>query len=149
MRQNLRNLIAVGIAKLFYPERALQEVKVGIRQDEVRDGLEQALPYGFAHLPHEGAEALSVFPGGDKGFGLVISVYDRRFRMQLTHTGDVALYDHRGQYVHLSDDGVLVKSDKLVKVDAPKTEINGDITLSGTVNLNGDIKINGIKQKGD
>lgn len=143
MRQNLRNLIAIGIAKLFYPDRALQEVKVRIRQDEVRDGLEQALPYGFAHLPHEGAEALSVFPGGDKGFGLVISVYDRRYRMQLSAVGDVALYDHRGQYVHLSDAGVILKSDKVVKVDAPKTEI------SGTINLNGDVYINGVKQRGD
>jgi phage baseplate assembly protein V len=148
MHHNLRNLINIGIARLFYPNKPLQQVQVDIRDGETRDGLEHAQPYGFAHFPHPGAETVNVFPGGDKGFGIVIAVHDRRYRMQLTATGDVAIYDHRGQSVHLSDAGVIVKSDKLVKVEAPKTEASGDITLTGTVNLNGDVFINGIKQVG-
>ena len=131
MLPNLRNLINIGIARLFYPTKPLQQVQVDIRDGETRDGLEHAQPYGFAHLPHPGAETVNLFPGGDKGFGIVIAVHDRRYRMQLTTTGDVAIYDHRGQSVHLSDSGIVVKSNKLVTLDAPTVKCTGDVEISG------------------
>ena len=143
MLPNLRNLIAIGVARLFYPDKPLQQVQVDIREGETRDGLEHVMPYGFAHLPLEGAEALSVFPGGDKGFGLVVSVYDRRYRFALDKPGEVALYDDLGQAVHLTRDGIIIKSDKLVTIDSPKVE------MEGKINLNGVVKINGITQTGN
>lgn len=149
MHHNLRNLITTGIARLFYPTQPLQQVQVDIRSGETRDGLEHAQPYGFAHLPHPGAETVNVFPGGDKGFGIVIAVHDRRYRMQLTATGDVAIYDHRGQSVHLTESGVIITSPTQVTVNSPKTAISGEIALNGTITLDGDVKINGITQIGN
>lgn len=141
MLPNLRNLIAIGVARLFYPSRELQEVQVDIRDNETRDGLEHALPYGFAHLPKAGAECVNVFPAGDKGFGLVISVYDRRYRLQLDKPGEVALYDDQGQTVHLTRDGIVIKGKKL--------DINcAEVNMDGNINLDGVVKINGIKQVG-
>jgi phage baseplate assembly protein V len=129
MISNLRNLIAIGKAKLFKRGKTLQEVDLTIRQGEDRKDLEHALPYGFTHLPHIGADTLSVFPAGDKGFGLVISVYDRRYQLPLPNVGDVAIYDHEGQCVHLSREGIVFKSSKSVTIDAPKTHIKGDVII--------------------
>lgn len=131
MHRNLRNLITTGIARLFYPTQPLQQVQVDIRDGETRDGLEHAQPYGFAHLPHPGAETVNVFPGGDKGFGIVIAVHDRRYRMQLTETGDVALYDHRGQSVHLTESGITITSENPVTLNAPLVKCTGDVEISG------------------
>ena len=146
----LRNLIAIGITRLFYPERELQEVKVAIRDGEVRDGLVHVVPYGFAHLPHAGAEALSVFPGGDKGSGFVVSVYDRRYRLQLTETGEVALYDDIGQTVHLTRTGIVIRSEQKVTLDTPTVICTGDVEVSGISflkHLHGGIAVGSGKTK--
>lgn len=137
MLPNLRNLITTGIARLFYPDRELQEAKVAIRDGELRDDLEHVQPYGFAHLPHEGAETVNLFPGGDKGFGLVICAHDRRYRMKLSDAGDVAIYDHEGQTIHLTRDGILIKSDKTVTIDTPKTHITGDVVIDKECTISG------------
>lgn len=137
MLQNLRNLITIGVAKLFYPQGGMQQVKVKIREGEMRDQLEHAQPYGFAHLPHADSETINLFPAGDKGFGLVICVHNRRYRMQLNDEGDVAIYDHEGQTVHLKRDGILLKSSKQVTVDSPNTHITGNVVIDKECTISG------------
>lgn len=133
----VRNMVGIGVTRLFYPKRALQEVQMDMRSGETRDELEHVMPYGFAHLPHTQSEGVAVFPGGDRGFGLVISVYDRRYRMKLEKAGEVALFDDLGQTVHLTRDGILIQSAQQLTIETPKTTITGDVDIKGECTIKG------------
>ena len=123
---NIRNLIRTGILRLLYSKTELQELQIDMRSGETRDKLEHALMYGVAHYPHEGAEAITVFPDGDQGFGLVLSVYDRRYRLKLENPGEVALYDDQGQKLHLTREGIEIITSKKLTLTAKETTLTSD-----------------------
>lgn len=133
----IRNLIGTGVVKLFYPDRELQEAQVKMQTGETRDELEHAMPYGFSHLPHTDSEAITLFPGGDRGFGIVINVHDRRYRFKLNQAGEVALYDDLGQSVHLTRNGIVLTSPQKITIDAPETHIPNTLTVGDDAVING------------
>ncbi len=96
----------------------LQTIQAQALAGELIDQAERLQDYGFAAAPHAGAEAVIVFAGGRRNHPLVIAVADRRYRLKALETGEVALYDDQGQAVHLTRDGIEVRTAKEITLQA-------------------------------
>lgn len=107
--------------------RRLGMVRAGVTGDEPGEGYlavtvqalsdgattEQSRPsrliqqYGFASRPLIGAEALLAPVGDRSGQGVVLGLEDSRYRPEL-ESGEVTLFDHLGNRVHLTKDGYIL-----------------------------------------
>jgi phage gp45-like len=126
----------------------MQLVQLGVLAGETVEGdtgAEHFQPYGFASVPLAGAEAVVVFPNGDRSHPLVTAVSDRRYRPTGGDPGQITIHNHvtgcrvimmangsielqpaPGQEVFIRDDGGSV--DRLVK----KSEHDGHTHGPGT-----------------
>lgn len=118
-------------------------------REVIEDG-EHMQPYGFYSVPLAGAEAVCLFPNGDRGHPLVIAVPDRRYRPTGGEGGEVGLYNHVGARITFMANGdievqpapgreVLVRSaggtaEPLVK----RSEFVGHTHGPGTLTAGGD-----------
>jgi len=84
-----------------------QTIQADVLADETLDGLERIQNYGFTGVPFEDAEAVIVFPQGNRDHGLVICVDDRRFRLKALKNGEVAMYTDEGDKIHLKRGGII------------------------------------------
>lgn len=99
-------------------EKCNQLLKCGILQNEVRDQIEKMAQYGFASAPLPGAEALIVFPSGDRSQGVCIATEDRRYRLKTLQNGEVALYTDEGDKIHFKRNREILVSTRLLTVEA-------------------------------
>jgi phage gp45-like len=141
LADRISGMVAVGILRRIDPG-ANQQCQVELQEDVLRDQLPHHLPYGFAHVPLEGAEPLVVYLRGDASGGLVIQIRDPRHQPTLA-SGEVALYDDQQQIVHISRNGIHIETDKPVIVKGSTINIE-----ASQININGECYINGIKQIG-
>lgn len=88
--------------------------------------LEYAEPYGWTSSPLAGAETMTGFIGGNRDHGLVLSIFDRRYRLKGLAGGEVAIHDDQEQRVHIKRAGVWVDTPKKVVAIAPKVLIGED-----------------------
>jgi phage gp45-like len=63
---------------------------------------------------------------------ITIASDDRRYRIELAE-GEVCIHDDLGQKVHLTRDGIVIKTDQKVTIDAPLLDVSGDITSGGNI----------------
>lgn len=124
------NLMGLGLVKIIYASDEMQKLQVKMLEGELRDKLSHVQNYGFSIHPHPDSEALVLFPNGDKTEGLVISVNDRRYYLQVER-GEVAIYDDLKQKVHLTRDGIIIKSDQKITLDAPETHVTKKLIIDG------------------
>lgn len=75
---------------------------VSLIAGEPKAGVEHLEPYGFTSRANSGAEAVVLFPDGDRSHAVVVTVSDRRYRLKGLQTGEVAVYDDQGQSVTLT-----------------------------------------------
>ncbi len=122
---SVKNLISRCTVALVNAKGKLQALQIRMLAGEVKDGVEHLEPYGFTSHPHDGAEGVVVFPGGDRSHGVVIVVADRRYRLQGMKAGEVAVHDDQGQCVHLTREGIVVKGagKPITITDAPKLRV--------------------------
>jgi phage baseplate assembly protein V len=104
----IANSVARAVVKLADDAKKLQILQVGALADETIDGAEHHQSYGFSSVPLAGAEAVVVFPNGDRSHPLVIAVSDRRYRPTGGQAGQVTVYNHTGAKVTLTADGDIV-----------------------------------------
>lgn len=143
------NSIARGVVQLVRDDRKMQLVQLGVLVDETIEGAgaggEHFEPYGLTSVAEPGAEAVVVFPNGDRGHPLVLATSDRRYRPTGGAPGDVTLYHRDGARVILLAGGdieirpgpggeVLIRDeggavDRLVK----KSEHDGHTHDAGTL----------------
>ncbi|MDH7971790.1 phage baseplate assembly protein V [Sphingomonas sp. AR_OL41] len=121
----------------------LQELQVEMLEDETHDEIERFTEYGFTSHPKEGAEHVMVAVGGLRSHGIVIAVADRRYRLQGLSQGEVALHDDQDQVIHLTRDGIVIRSSKGVSIDATGADVaivcdNFTVTASAKIKLAGD-----------
>lgn len=84
--------------------KTFQTLQLDVLSDETLDGLERFQNYGFTSVPVEGAEALVVFPQGNRDHGIVVAVDDRKTRMKGLLPGDVAMYSRTpGRFVKIRE----------------------------------------------
>lgn len=120
-----RVALAIGraVLRLVAEAPGVQLVQVEALAGEVIDRAEHLQAYGFASHPLPGAEAVLVAVGGARNHPLVIVIADRRHRPPL-EAGETILHDDQGQTVHMARDRILIKTDKLLRIEAKEVEIH-------------------------
>lgn len=141
LSNRINSLLTIGVLRRIDPG-SKQLCQVELLEGELRDKLPHHLPYGHASVPLDGAEPLVVFLRGDKSGGIVIQVSDPRHQPTL-QKGESSLYDEQGQTVHITRNGIVVRSDKSVRVESPKTHITGDVVIDGKLDVP-DIETNDV-----
>ena len=135
---------ARGIVRAVGDGTDLQTLRIGLMEDEAKDGVERVQEYGFTSHPLPGADCVAIFIGGNRDHGAVVATDDRRHRPGGLAAGDVAIYDNRGHQVHLSAGGVEITAPGLVTITAPIVEINGDVSITGAATLAGNLVADGV-----
>ena len=107
----------------------LQTLQISALADETLEGLERFQNYGFTSVPFKGAEAVVVFPQGNRDHGIVIAVDDRRYRLKGMANGEVAMYTDEGHYVQIKRGGVVAVNATRIELGAEAVEavIKGNI----------------------
>lgn len=143
----IANAIARAVVERVDDSKTLQSLQLGVLDGEPVEDAERFQPYGMTSKPTAGAEAVVVFPDGDRSHPLVIAVDDRRYRLTGLADGEVALYSEHGQTVLLKADGSVQVNAASVLVDADDVRIDADNTVEvvGTsVLLGADTAIDGV-----
>lgn len=102
------NSIARAVVQLVDDATGLQGLQLGVLDGEDLDECERFQEYGFYSVPLVGAEAVVVFPNGDRGHPLVVAVDDRRYRPTGGDAGEVCVYNHTGANVKITAAGDIV-----------------------------------------
>jgi phage baseplate assembly protein V len=118
-------LVSRGVIRLTKDGGAgNQRLQADLLAGETRDDLERVQEYGFTSRPKSGAEAVVIFPGGSREFGLVIAVDDRRYRLKSLQEGEVALYTDEGDRIHMKRGGLIeIQAASKVVVNSPAVEL--------------------------
>lgn len=115
-RNRIRNVVARAVIGIVDESKKLQLVQLGILKGEDGDGAENFQGFGFKSVPLPGAEAVTVFPDGDRGVALVVATEDRRHRPTGWNGGEAGLYNAFGVLVRLKDDGTATVVGATVKL---------------------------------
>jgi len=134
LRSKVRLMVGRAILLAIGDAGAIQTAQAALLADETHDDMERVQEYGFTSVPLPGAEAVAVFPGGNRDHGLIIAVEDRRYRLRGLAGGEVALYDDQGQKVHLTRDGIVIYTEKTCRVDARDIVLHASKSYSWDVN---------------
>lgn len=93
LKQRIMLMIARSIVGLVKDGESLQNIQITVLAGEIQTDVERFQNYGFTSHPLPGAEALVVYPGGDRDNGAAISVDDPRYRPTDVPAGGSAQYD--------------------------------------------------------
>jgi phage baseplate assembly protein V len=108
LQVRLANSIARAVVQLVDDGTRMQLVQLGVLPGEdVGDG-EHFQAYGFSSVPLPGAEAVVLFPNGDRGHPLVVAIADRRHRPTGGAPGEVVVYNDTGARIDITEDGDIV-----------------------------------------
>lgn len=105
LTRRLSSMVARAVVQLVTDSGDLQRVQIGVLDGEVIDDAERFQQYGFSSVPLTGAEAVVLFPGGDRAHPLVIAADDRRHRPTGLADGEVAIYAESGASVVIKASG--------------------------------------------
>lgn len=113
------NSIARAVVQVINDGKKMQELQLGVLEGEEIDDAERFQSYGFGSVPEAGAEAVVLFPGGDRAHPLVVVVDDRRYRPTGKASGETYQYCKHGQLLIMKANGdieVSAKSGQKVKI---------------------------------
>ena len=146
---SLRTLIGRALLKLVDDSRKCQELQLQLLADEVRSNAERFQNYGFTSHPLPGAEAITLFIGGDRSHPVVLAVEDRRYRKKNLEQGEVAMYTDEGDYVLFKRGRIVeIKAGTEVNVDAPLATFTGNLKVNGNIVCDGQVSdANGSMQE--
>jgi phage baseplate assembly protein V len=117
LRRRMDGLVRRAVVRAVDDAGGRQTVQAEGLAGDLRDQREHFQPYGFSGHALPGAECLMLSVGGGAGHTVVIGVEDRRYRLAATQPGEVALYDDQGQVVHLTRDGIVIRSSNPITVE--------------------------------
>jgi phage baseplate assembly protein V len=129
VQRRVAAMVARAVVQLIDDSETRQKLQLVALAGETLDRIERFQQYGFTSVPFPGAEATVVFPAGNRGHGIAISVEDRRYRLVGLPGGEVALYDDLGQVVHLKRTGIDVKTPAKLRLEGDVVEIIAHTTL--------------------
>lgn len=120
--RRIGNLASRGVVVMVNAALKMQGLQLRLMAGEIKDGVEHIEPYGLTAHPHPGAEAITLFFGGDRSHGVVLATPDRRFRLRNLAAGEVALYDDLGHVIKLSRGGIVVDGggQQITVINTPK-----------------------------
>jgi len=119
LKMKIANTVARAVVTLVDNAKKLQEIQAGVLDGEEIDEAEHFHAYGFCSVPLPGAEAVIVFPNGDRAHALITAIADRRYRPTDWLAGEVGLHtDEPGHTVRL-------RRDKITTLEAETIELGG------------------------
>ena len=135
--------VARAVIRRVNDTTKLQSEQITLMAGETRSDIERFQEYGLTSVPHEGAEAVVVFPGGNREHGLIIAVDDRRYRLKGLADGEVALYTDEGDKIHFKRGNIINIVTETLDVDVTTLDIDAttvtidctDMTINCTNNL--------------
>lgn len=135
LQRQVLGLIGRAVVKSINAASKCQMIDVELLAGQPKAGIEHLEPYGFTSRAKAGAEAVVLFPDGDRSHAVAITVSDRRYRMKGLKTGEVALYDDQGQSVTLTRAGIVVDGGGKVIMfkNAPKARFEMDLEVTGQI----------------
>jgi len=135
LQRQVLSLIGRAVVKSINAASKCQTVDVELLAGQKKAGIEHLEPYGFTSRAKYGAEAIILFPDGDRSHAVAITVADRRYRMKGLKTGEVAIYDDLGQSVTLTRTGIVVDGGgKIITFkNAPKARFEMPIESTGQI----------------
>ncbi|MGA9223052.1 MAG: phage baseplate assembly protein V [Pseudomonas graminis] len=144
----LMNLLTRGVVAMVKSTGKMQSLQMRLTHGELKDGMEHLEPYGFTSCPHEGAEGLAAFMGGDRSHGVVVVVADRRYRLQALEAGEVAIFTDEGDKIHFKRGRIIDIETQTLNIRAAKGVHfeTPSITQTGTIVSQGDQIAGGVSQ---
>jgi phage baseplate assembly protein V len=142
------NMFARGVVALAKSTGKTQLLQMSLTAGEIKDGMEHLESYGFTSCPHEGAEGLAAFMGGDRSHGVVLVVADRRYRVQALQAGEVAIYTDEGDRIHFKRGRIIDIQTETLNISAT-AGVHFDtptITQTGKIVSDGDQVAGGVSQ---
>lgn len=153
IRRRLTLMVTRGVLLLIDDDPKLQEIQTRLLAGEVMDGVERFQQYGFTSVPLPGAEAIALSACGHRSNTVIISVDDRRYRLQPLQGGEVAIYTDedqdpdgcrivlkRGNRVEIQARTVDIRGEELVHISGKQVEIHADERLETDVHGHGEAK---------
>lgn len=108
LKMRMSNMIARAVVSGINDAKKLQLLQIGVEHGVDLDDAERFQDYGFTSVPEVGAEAVAVFPNGDRGHAIIVKVDDRRYRLKGLLSGEVAIYHKDGAMVKLNAAGDII-----------------------------------------
>jgi phage baseplate assembly protein V len=152
----VRNMIARGVLEKSTDQKGVQVMELSLLDGERKDNVERFQNYGFSSVPTGEAEAIVIFPGGDRSAGVIVALDERANRMTGLLGGEVAVYSNSGNSIILHLDGSIeITSPEQVQIWAKRllVDVEEDVTVNAklavvnteetvTVNAKGDVTVN-------
>ncbi|ALB70540.1 phage baseplate assembly protein V [Cronobacter muytjensii] len=123
IKQAISNLAARAVLAALDSSRKCQAAGLKLIAGETKENVEYIEPYGFTSTAHTGAEAVVLFPSGDRSHGVVISVADRRYRLKGLKSGEVAIYTDEG-------DSIVLKRGRVTEITTSELVVNAESKIS-------------------
>ena len=153
--RKMRNIVARGVVSGVDDSHKMQENQIALLDGELIEGAERAQQYGFSSHPRNDAECFVVFAGADRAHPVILSVDDRRYRVQAMAQGEVCIYTDEGDKIHLGRDNTItvttkhaiVNAEEDATVNTKKAEVNAEDewtvnTTTATINASAHIGLN-------
>ncbi|MGR6834743.1 phage baseplate assembly protein V [Aliivibrio wodanis] len=125
----IKNLFAIG--EVTGVDTKVLQIKTSTGR--TNDRIKRLHNYGFMSHPKVGARSYLLFLGGVRSRGVSFCVEDERYEMEL-EKGEVAMLDDKGNLVHFTKNGIIIKTSEKVEVNAEKdvsVTAGGDILAKG------------------
>lgn len=156
IKQAISNLAARAVVVGLDTAKKCQSAGLMLIGGDKKENVEYIEPYGFTSTAQSGAEAVVLFPSGDRSHGVVIAVADRRYRLKGLKAGEVALYTDegdsivlkRGKITEITTGELVVNASSKISLNAPELEVNAptkttfttpDLSASGNVSAAGEM----------
>jgi len=123
LKRRLLLMIGKGYVNRVDDSTYIQTMQIDFGNDELRDDVARVQSYGFTSVPLEGAEAITLFPGGNRANGIVIAVEDRRYRIKGLEGGEVAIYTDEGDQIYFKRGNTIQVKTQNFEVDTGKMKI--------------------------
>jgi phage baseplate assembly protein V len=118
--------------------KGLRRAQIRFDDAETRDETPLVGQYGFSSRPLPGADAITVFVGGNRAKGIVIATNDARYQIDLA-PGELAVHTDEGDLIHFRRGGIIaVKAATQLAIDTPL------VTTTGRIEAAGDVKAGSI-----
>ena len=140
LMNKVQMMVGRAVLQAIDDSKGIQLLKLALLKDEVRSKVERFQNYGFTSHPKPDAEAIVIFPSGDRSHGICIVCDDRVYRLKNMAEGEVALYSDEGDYIWLKRGRKMFVNTVELQVDASTSVVVNSPTV--TVNANTEVNIN-------
>lgn len=141
--RRLKLIASRGVVTKVDDSGDIQQVQAELLAGEIRD-MVRVQNYGLTSVPLKGAQVVTQSLGGNRGQSVVMAAEDTRHRPKNLKEGEVCLYTHEGDRIHLKEGRIIaIESGVEVQVTAPAIKVTGETTITGNVTLSGNITMTG------